>query len=816
MKRTIKSIILLLIVSSMLLGTLLPIAALSLDSSSANTDHSTVSEISEIPICERYHVIKNGYLGKYDLQEGIYGHQSAQQVNKNAVYFYSDGYFADTPDTYNPSLSTMSLVLAKSAFNAMRTDFDMSLPNGSYSNLFRHAKVLMSDLGFKDKDILINDSFDIRPTEETIGMIMGAKEISLDNSNYILIPIAVRGGDYEAEWSSNVTLGASGEAFGFASAASRVLEQIESYITGNKSFDIASALNEGRVKFWVVGYSRGGAVANITAKRLTDVYGKSGNSIYAYCFEAPAGGVDATETNEAWTYNGIYANIHNIINPIDLVPKIPPKQMGFKRYGIDHYIPGTDAGEIVTSTYVTPTGITVTTRADNTALVVGSDEYNERRAKMLYYLSAIDSNITFSDEFSVARIDLAGALSSGLIFDPIDAASLIFNPIDAAKDVSASEWLDYFIEDLLIRTANGTYSYGSVDYGGYNNDYRKFYTSNSFFAGEEHVTVEVAMQHVLKLAFTYYYDEEFLNTLLYRSATILLDRFTLIDMYFNAFQKWDMLSYGKQDKYLDKIWGYLNSDLTLPDGTPVKKITDFVTPDEQELIKDSVYTLSSFLLLWISKEYKTPPSIDGVNSTLVHLVTLIANGKTLIQGHFPEICLAWLSTYDDNYSHENSKYLGMEIELTNDQNNSLPQVKSEIDVQDGKTVISLSSIINSSVGVDSNSKDNGSAIYFAVFENGSMVDTWQLYRTPITIDTANDTDYTVKAFALRFESIGETLEISDGDIRTSAKLPENTPNDTNEENEPPYDFPTATVVIIAVSSAALIVFTTLFIHKKKK
>lgn len=806
MKRTIKSIILLLIVSSILLGTVLPIAALSLDSSSANTDHSTVSEISEIPISERYHVIKNGYLGKYDLKEGIYGHQSAQQVNKNAVYFYSDGYFADTPDTYNPSLSTMSLALAKSAFNAMRTDFDMSLPNGSYSNLFRHAKVLMSDLGFKDKDILINDSFDIRPTEETIGMIMGAKEISLDNSNYILIPIAVRGGDYEAEWSSNVTLGASGEAFGFASAASRVLEQIENYITGNTSFDIASALNEGRVKFWVVGYSRGGAVANITAKRLTDVYGKSGNSIYAYCFEAPAGGVDAAETNEAWTYNGIYANIHNVINPIDLVPKIPPKQMGFKRYGIDHYIPGTDAGEIVTSTYVTPTGITVTTRADNTALVVGSDEYNERRAKMLYYLSAIDSNITFSDEFSVARIDLAGALSSGLIFDPIDAA----------KDVSAAEWLDYFIEDLLIRTANGTYSYGSVDYGGYNNDYRKFYTSNSFFAGEEHVTVEVAMQHVLKLAFTYYYDEEFLNTLLYRSATILLDRFTLIDMYFNAFQKWDMLSYGKQDKYLDKIWGYLNADLTLPDGTPVKKITDFVTPDEQELIKDSVYTLSSFLLLWISKEYKTPPSIDGVNSTLVHLVTLIANGKTLLQGHFPEICLAWLSTYDDNYSHESSKYLGSEIELINDQNNSLPQVKSEIDVQDGKTKISLSSIINSSFGVDSNSKDNGSAIYFAVFENGSMVDTWQLYRTPITIDTANDTDYTVKAFALRFESIGETLEISDDDIRTSPKLPEIPDNDTNEENEPPCDFPTATVVIIAVSSAALIVFTTLFIRKKKK
>ena len=66
----------------------------------------------------------------------------------------------------------------------------------------------------------MNESFDIRPTEDTIGMIMGAKEIAIEGEDYILMPIAVRGGDYEAEWASNVTLGAEGEAEGFSGAVS--------------------------------------------------------------------------------------------------------------------------------------------------------------------------------------------------------------------------------------------------------------------------------------------------------------------------------------------------------------------------------------------------------------------------------------------------------------------------------------------------------------------------------------------------------------------------------------------------------------------
>lgn len=774
MKKTVCSIVALLITSILLLGGIAPTFALALDGVNLQ-DTSTRVTASDIPISERYHVIKNGYLGKYDLQEGIFGHQSAMQMNKNAVYFYSDGYFTDSPETYNSSLATMSLALSLSAFNTMQTDFDFSIPAGYYSNLFRHAKVLMSDIGFADKDIFVNDSFDIKPTEESIGMIMSAKKISLDDGDYILIPIAVRGGDYEAEWASNTLLGANGESLGFSNSATKVVEQVESYINSSTTFDISSALNEGRVKFWIVGYSRGGAVANIAAKRLTDVYGQTGNDIYSYTFEAPAGGVDGTEFKAAWTYNGIYSNIHNIINPGDLIPKIPPKQMGFKRYGVDHYVPGTDAGEIKASTYVTPTGITVTTYADNEAYIVGNADYNDRRSEMLHYLSAIDSSIEFSDSFSLATIDLKGAIFNG---------SYAIKSLEEKSDITCAEWLDCFIDSLLNWAANGTYNYGQANGGGYGNDYRDFYTTNSKFAGQEYVTLEVALQNVLKLGFSLQYSEKLGNDMLYRLLSLSSDYLSILDLYMNAIQKWGKLSESKQKTYLDKIWNYLDRDLQYSDGTPVTKISDLVASEEREQFKESVYTLTSFLLLFIYKDSTTNPGINGISETQTYLVTLFYNAMTIIQGHYPEICLAWLSTYDENYSLENRNFADTEVNLISDDNNIAPEVEAKIKVMDNQSTVYLSSIINSNTGVDANSKNNGSAIYYAIFENGTMVEDWQLYRAPITIDISDGSQYSLKAFAARFEEMGEVLEITSEQLR----IPTEEPNDSDIDN-PPIETP---------------------------
>ena len=807
MKKIIHSIIAFVLVTTMIFGTTSPITVLALNGESTFTEVQNETQSVNVPISERYRVIENGYREKYDLQEGIFGHQSAKQVNKTAIYYYSDGYFEDAPEIYNPSLSTMSLTLAMACFNAMRTDFDLTMPQGSYSNLFRHVKVLMSDIGVSDKDIYVNESFDIRPTEDTIGMIMGAKKIALEGEDYILMPIAVRGGDYEAEWASNVTLGASGEAEGFSTAATQVLEQIEGYIKSNTSFDISTALKNGKVKFWVVGYSRGGAVANLTAKRLTDAYGESGNEIYSYTFEAPNCGTDAFALNKPWTYDGIYSNIHNIINPCDLVTLIPPKEMGFKRYGVDHYSPGSEAGEITTSIYETPTGITVTTYTDNTPYFVGDDGYGAIRDEMLLHLASIDDNILFSDSFSLVTMNILNAIFKQELFIPIDEES----------EVNTREWLESFIADLQNWAANGTYSRGSEDNGGYGGDYREFFTSNVVFSGEELVSVETALQCILNLAFSLYYDEEFTGALTYRALSLLLEPWTLLDLFMNAMGKWGDLTEWQQARYSKIIWDCLNDDMERADGTTVKKITDFVTYKERDRLKDSVYTLSAFLFLFLTQDGNKSPSFDRVDATQVHIATLICNAMTVIQGHYPEICFAWLRTYDENYSpdNENAIYSSISVDLVNDENNAQPEVEVDIAVGGEKSTVTLSSIIRTERGVDKNSLNNGSAIYYVLYENGKMKGDWQLYRAPIVIDTAKETEYIVKAFAVRFENKSAEVEITNEQLRPLKDTSDLIPSDTQDENlskSSRMDL----IIIVSFAAAALILLALVVVFVVRK
>ena len=61
--------------------------------------------------------------------------------------------------------------------------------------------------------------------------------------------------------------------------------QVEQYI---KDYGLEDEVQNGNVKFWLMGYSRASVTANITAKRLVDKYGQN-NDVYGYCFEVPQG-----------------------------------------------------------------------------------------------------------------------------------------------------------------------------------------------------------------------------------------------------------------------------------------------------------------------------------------------------------------------------------------------------------------------------------------------------------------------------------------------------------------------------------------------
>lgn len=716
---------------------------------------------TDVPVADRYTIYEDGYLNGYDLQEGIYSYKATSGGDLDAVYYYSDGYFLDKPEFYNEHLATMSLAAVMATFNSDPTEFDESMFNDGYANRFRNAKQLLSDIGIKNEDIHISDTFMLKPTDTSIGVIMGAKELSFGKDEasepYILLPIIVRGAGYGSEWASNVTLGESGEAAGFSNAADQVMAELEKYLASELSLDLKKALSEGRVKFWVGGFSRAAATANLVAKRLTDTYGET-NSIYAYCFETPKGGVDATVKKEAYTYEGQYLNIHNIINSGDIVPFVGPKEMGFKRYGVDHYVPGSSAGEVSENVYTTKKGLKVTTYSDNVASTVGAMDYAQRREEMMVQLALLDDTIVFDDYFSLATMNYVGNAMSD---------KDMVGPLKNGTATSAADWIPRFIQDLVQWAANGTYSWSTVDGDGYDHDYRRFYSTNTTFSGKDYVTVEQALQTFTKLLFGMDDTEAFMEAMMYRMSDMASDGWLVRDFYIGVIAMWDEQAQYRQRWYINDVWNVLTKDMTYPGGKSVPSIKDFVGPNQQKELEDATYALLAFLFLFVCRDYDAEPPLAGVDTEQIHLGTLLYNISSILQCHYPEVCMAWLRTYDYHYTNNDlGKYEDTAVHLVSGDSAVPPQVNAVVTIKEKKSVVTLTAPFGAVEGVDKNSFENGAAIYYQIYKNGTAVSDWQLYQDPIVLQPEKDAEYFLKAYSVRFQTKSDLLTVADGTLRS--------------------------------------------------
>ena len=175
---------------------------------------------------------------------------------------------------YNEHLATTSWTLAFAGTYLRKFDVPDSQGN-TYYNKHAGARQFLADIGCPDQSIYVNDSMVSKPGTDTVGCTIGSKELAKADgtkTGKILIPVTVRGGGYESEWASNCTLGAgtpdegrNGEAKGFSTAADQVVDAIDQYI--NK-YELEDEIHDGKVVFWVSGFSRAGATANITSKKL--------------------------------------------------------------------------------------------------------------------------------------------------------------------------------------------------------------------------------------------------------------------------------------------------------------------------------------------------------------------------------------------------------------------------------------------------------------------------------------------------------------------------------------------------------------------
>ena len=262
--------------------------------------------------------------------------QSFKVVNKpyegKYGFYYTDDYFKKPATKYNQSLATMSLCLALSTYqDEDEKIYDKNVKN--VKNLFGKCGFVVdgADSTFQQKN------YDIKTGTDTIACSFASKKIG----DSTLVAVAVRSGGYGAEWASNLTLGLSGDHAGFDDASSKVYEYLADYVNSRNI--------TGKVKFWITGFSRGGATANLLAAKLDNTIDShpkitySKDDVYAYTFATPAGAVKSNNP-----HSKKYNNIFNIINFHDLVPLVAPSQTGwsFDRYGITKVLPFSESTSV--------------------------------------------------------------------------------------------------------------------------------------------------------------------------------------------------------------------------------------------------------------------------------------------------------------------------------------------------------------------------------------------------------------------------------------------------------------------------------------
>ncbi|MBQ3416531.1 MAG: dockerin type I repeat-containing protein [Ruminococcus sp.] len=224
-------------------------------------------------------------------------------------YYYRDSYFKKSGTNLDPHLRTMSAALE---FTVQGIS---DMPDETYGRILRN-------IGF-----LNIETYDMDHTGmDTLGVVLAHK--SVDGKD--VVAVALRGDRYEIEMAANLIAGAQGDIQAFADAEALVENRVRAYL---EKYNITQA------KYWVVGYSRSGAVANLFGRALNrDLSGfcTAVDDIYVYTFESALGCAD----------NTAYANIHNIIDLNDMITYLYPALWSMYGCGVPDYIG--DADETIT------------------------------------------------------------------------------------------------------------------------------------------------------------------------------------------------------------------------------------------------------------------------------------------------------------------------------------------------------------------------------------------------------------------------------------------------------------------------------------
>ena len=240
------------------------------------------------------------------------GFQSQPSGDVSYDMLFRDSWFNASAFTYNHELATASLRAAMSGFRTGTGGTALIRP-------------FFQNIGCPDSTVYIRN-FEVTDCyDDVAAFAFGLK--SLPGTDTYLLPVVIRGGNYQGEWASNVRVydkDYPDVAAGFYKAAEYVVDYLNEYIDG---LDIPRS----KLKLWITGYSRGAAVANDVAKIMTDDGRTPAANIFGYSFATPE-----TVLEQA---KGSYRNLFSICSELDLVMRLPLLEWDYTHFGTSLYLP---------------------------------------------------------------------------------------------------------------------------------------------------------------------------------------------------------------------------------------------------------------------------------------------------------------------------------------------------------------------------------------------------------------------------------------------------------------------------------------------
>ena len=221
-------------------------------------------------------------------------------------FMYSDSMLLESayrasgePD---PEIAKVSVCLAAAAYDSSNAVTALRTMGYSKINWYNYGRTAT----YYDNDF--------------VGFSIAEKKVSVYGNIYTLYVVPIRGTPTSAEWYSNFNVGMGDTHEGFYKAANEVLSTL---INDFFSRDGSDASHR---KILITGHSRGAAVANIVAGKLTEGGGTYVNTegIFGYTYACPAVSKNAATS---------YKNIYNFQFSGDPIPELPLPKWSFIRYG---------------------------------------------------------------------------------------------------------------------------------------------------------------------------------------------------------------------------------------------------------------------------------------------------------------------------------------------------------------------------------------------------------------------------------------------------------------------------------------------------